>query len=230
MHSFHYLQARRSVECCWHRSRLLQAGHNSWNAPVDVHADRRGKYVEHMGKYDVSSFHFPIPLQAVISFALRNNMSIHVYWVDDDNEVTYPLRVSSRLVPDRHVDVLLFECNGVQLYTTITNFSRLVGRQLSNHGDTVHCCRRCLHAYSSHALSLDCCHVQWTKFPKDPRCRFTNIQKQLLAPFVVYADSESILQPVGDEAMDTTQSVAAGGDESTPAAAEPFHVALHTSW
>ena len=58
--------------------------------PLDVHADRRGKNVEHMGKYDFSSLHFPVPLQAVGSFALRNNMSLNIYGVDDDNEVIYP--------------------------------------------------------------------------------------------------------------------------------------------
>ena len=62
--------------------------------PVDVHADRRGKYVEHMGKYDFSPLYFPVPLQAVDCFALRNNMSINV-------------------------DLLLFERDGVQHYATI---------------------------------------------------------------------------------------------------------------
>ena len=37
--------------------------------PVDVHADGRWKYVQHMGKYDFSSLPFPVPLQAVGSFA-----------------------------------------------------------------------------------------------------------------------------------------------------------------
>ena len=191
--------------------------------PVDVHADRRGKYVEHMGKYDFSSLSIPAPLQAIGSFALRNNRSINVYWVDDDSEVIYPIRILSPHVPDRHVYLLLFERAGVQHYATIRNFSRLVGRQLSNHGHTVHCCRRCLHAYSSQldAHALECCHVPWTKFPKDPRCRFTNIQKELLAPFVAYADFESILQRVSDEAIDTTQGVTMGGDEPTPEAG-PF--------
>ena len=91
---------------------------------------------------------------------------------------------------------------------------------MSKDGHTVHCCRRCLHSYSSQELldahALDCHHVQRTKFPKDPRSRFTNIQKQLLAPFVVYADFELILHRVDeDEAMDTTQGVV-GGDELTP--------------
>ena len=160
------------------------------------------------GKYDFSSLHFLVPLKELV-----------------------PLHM-------RHVDLQLFERDGMQHYATIRNISRLVGRQLSNHGHTDHCCRRCLHAYSSQELlnahALDCCHVQRNKFPKDPKCRFTNIQKQLLSPFVgvVYADFESILQRVGDEAMDTTQGVAVGGDEPTPAGPIKItsHAALHTSW
>ena len=185
--------------------------------PVEMNPHRRVKYVEYMGWYDFSSLSFSVPIQAVGPFALRNNMYINVYGVDDDNEVIYPLCISSTLVPDRQVDLLLFKHEGVQHYPTIRDFSRLVGRQLSNHGHTVHCCRRCP-CYSSQELldahALDCCHAQRTKFPNDPLCW------QLLAPFVVYADFESILQRV-DEAMYTTQGVAAAyGDELT--ASGPF--------
>ena len=152
--------------------------------------------------------------------------------MDDNNEVIYPLRVSSTRIPNRHVDLLLFERDGVQHYTIIRNFIRLVGRQLTNHGHNVHCCRRCLQAYSCQELldahALDCCHAQRTKFPKDQRCRFTNIQKQLLATYVVYADFESIPQWLSDEAIDTTQGVAAGGDEPTPVG--PFQEYLPCSF
>ena len=99
--------------------------------PVDVNADRAGKYAEHMGKYDFYSLRFPVPLSSVGSLALANNMFINVYGVDDEKEVIYPLRVSSTPVPDRHADLLLFECGGVQHYTSIRNFSRLVRTQLS---------------------------------------------------------------------------------------------------
>ena len=95
--------------------------------PLDVNADHRGKCIEHMGWYDFSSLSFPTPLQSVGPFALRNNLSINVYGVDDDKEVIHPLRVSSTLVPDIHVDLLLFERDGVQHYITIRDFSRLVG-------------------------------------------------------------------------------------------------------
>ena len=36
------------------------------------------------------------------SVALRSNMSINIYGVDDDNEVIYPIRVSFTLVPALH--------------------------------------------------------------------------------------------------------------------------------
>ena len=168
---------------------------------VDANGDCISQYTEHVSKYDF-----------VGSFATKNNMSINVYGVDDDQKVIYPLRVSSTLVPDSHVDLLLFERNGIQHYTTIRNLSRSVSSQMSNHGHTVYCC---LHAYSTQELldahATDCCYAQGTKFPDDPR--FTNIQKQLLAPFVVYADFESILKPV-DRDVDTTQGVEVGGESS----------------
>ena len=63
------------------------------------------------------------------------------------------------------------------------------------------------------AHAIDCCHAQKTKFTDDPRCRFTNIQ-QLSAPFVVYADFESILKPV-DKDADTTQGVEIVGESSS---------------
>ena len=87
---------------------------------------------------------------------------------------------------------------------------------MSNHGNTVYCCKQCLHAYSTQELldahATDSYHPQITKFPHDPRCRFTILQKQLPAPFVVYADS--ILKPVGKD-VDTTQGVEVGGKSST---------------
>ena len=116
---------------------------------VDAHGDRMSQYTEHESKYDFSSLHFPVPFSSVGSFATTNNMSINVYGVDDDKKVIHPLRVSSTLVPDRHVDLLLLERNGIQHYSTIRNFSRLVSRQMSNHGHTVYCCKQFLHAYST---------------------------------------------------------------------------------
>ena len=146
-------------------------------------------------------------------------MSINVYGIEDGRKVIYTLRVSDAVIPGKHVDLLLHELGEIQHYSTIKDFSRLINGQLSSDHDTMYCCKKCLHAYSTPELLVkhpkDCCHVQNTKFPKDLRCRFTNIQKQLVAPFVVYADFESVLKPISD--IDTTQGVTLGEESSTTA-------------
>ena len=200
--------------------------------PVDAHTERMSKYAEHMGKYDFSSLRFPAPFSSIGPFAAANNLSINVYGVDDDKEVIYPLRVSSTPVSDRHVDLLLFG-PVVEGYSTIPSlllyhFSRLVSSQLSHHNGTVYCCRRCLHAYYSQELlgdhAIGCCHVQRTNFPEDPRRRFTNIQKQLLAPFVVTLNRSDN----GSTMMKQWILHRVGGDE--PTASGPFQEHLPCSF
>ena len=107
-------------------------------APVKL--NRMSTYEEHVSKYDFSFLSFPVPLSSIGSFAKANNLSINVYVVENDEKVIYPLRVSQTVVSDRHVDLLLYECNGIQHYTTIRNF-QLVSSQLSNHKCAIYFCR-----------------------------------------------------------------------------------------
>ena len=100
------------------------------------------KYAEHVNKYGFFSLRFPVPLSFIGSFAKANNLSINVYGVESDEKVISPLRVSQTVVPDRAVDLLLYECNSIQHYTTIKYFSRLVSSKLSNHNSATYCCRK----------------------------------------------------------------------------------------
>ena len=69
---------------------------------------------------------FPVSLSSIAPFAAKNNLSINVYGVEDEKKVVFPLCVTDSVVPDRHVDLLLHECNGDQHYSPIKNFSRLI--------------------------------------------------------------------------------------------------------
>ena len=77
-------------------------------------------YQDHVSKYDFYSLRFPVAISSIGSFAVKNNLSINVYGIDNDKKVIYPLRVTEIVVPGRHVDLLLYECNDIQLYTTKT--------------------------------------------------------------------------------------------------------------
>ena len=66
------------------------------------------------------------------------------------------------------------------------DFGTLVGSQYSSANNKTYFCRICLHRSSSHSATRGKAHHLSTKFE--------NIQKQVQAPFTVYADFESILK------------------------------------
>ena len=127
----------------------------------------------------------------------------------------YPLKVSKE-VNDRHVDLPLIADDDTNHYCFIKDFGKLVGSQYSSHTNKTYFCRVCLHGFSTHSTSRgqDQKHrstdeemkkklkvheencfafaAQRTKFPDDPAVKFGNVQKQVEAPFTVYADVESM--------------------------------------
>ena len=157
-----------------------------------------------------------LPLSSIAPFATKNGISFNVYAVEDGKRVIFSLCVTDAPVDGKHVNLLIHEANEIQQYSTIRNFSRLISGQIHNHNGSVYCCKKCLHACSSADVlkrhTQRCTHVQLSKFPKDTSCRFTNTQKQLQAPFVVYADFESVLTPLSN--IDTTQGVEEEGEPS----------------
>ena len=133
--------------------------------------------------------------------------------------VIFPIKVTKEEKP-RHVNLLLTEKDGIHHYSTITNFSGLLRCQYSKHNGTLFYCYSCLHGFApktgektreqcvnlqNHQELCKTLKPQRVSYPekdKDDMLYFTNIQKQLKAPFVVYADFESILKETSD--VDTT--------------------------
>ena len=107
---------------------------------MDNHPNHMVNYVEHACGYDFSSLCYPLSLSSIAPFVAKNNFSINIYGVEDGKKVIYPLCVTDSVVPGRHVDLLLHECNGDQHYSTIKDFSRLISGQLSNHAHAIYCC------------------------------------------------------------------------------------------
>ena len=75
----------------------------------------------------------------------------------------------------------------------------------NKHNEKKHFCRYCLHAYSKKELLVnhisDCYAINGTQkvsLPDEDHkiLKFTNYDKQLKVPFVIYADFESITEPI----------------------------------
>jgi hypothetical protein len=151
----------------------------------------------------------PMSLCGISKFERDNDLYISVYGYDwdtaeEDGGFVYPLRVTRAVEGGMCINLLLLESEdgGPSHYCLIKNFSRLVGSQMSKHGHSLHFCHFCLHGFSRQNLleehESECfTHSgQKTVFPTEPTVKFTSIFKQLEVPFVVYADFESLLEPV----------------------------------
>ena len=60
--------------------------------PVDKcnnNPNSMSNYKDHGAKYDFSSICFPVTLSTIGSFAAKNDLSINVYGIDNDNKVIY---------------------------------------------------------------------------------------------------------------------------------------------
>ena len=125
--------------------------------------------------------------------------------------VVFPIKVTKEEKP-RHINLLLTEEGGNCHYSTIKNFSGLVNSQYSQHNGKLFYCYSCLHGFKpkkeektreecinlqkhqKHCKTLNPQRVSYPEKGKDDKLKFTNIHKQLKAPFVVYADFESCLK------------------------------------
>ena len=155
-------------------------------------------------------------LKDIPKFEMANNVSISVYGYQEgkegQEEFVYPLEVN-----ERSVNLLLIADDDTNYYCFIQAIGRLVGSQYSKGKRKTHFCRFCLHGFSSNSESIgkaqhrrtveemdeklkkheERCFAfaaQRTEFPNDPVLKFENIQRQLEAPFTVYADFENILK------------------------------------
>ena len=193
--------------------------------PNEQHRERPALYREHFSKWNLKGIEMPMQCTEgnLRRFENQNDISVSVYgWEDGKtNEagvkdpgyayVLYP----TREIKSRHADLLLVSDGVNQHYCWITNFSRFVGSQYSRNNGELAYCRFCLHGFYGKAVHGECtrledakrrrdehekeCFIhggQKTSFPKDPTIRFKSTEKQLEAPFVLYADFESLLQPV----------------------------------
>jgi len=229
--------------------------------PISINSERMSKYVEFEKEYDFTSLHYPVPLKEIDTFCRRNNCSVNVYGISDENNkndnifqngdeflgddisdedsfvptncvkeekkqgAVYPLKVT-KIVKERHVNLLLTEKDGQHHYSTIKDFSRLVRSQVSRREHQHFFCYSCMHGFisknllkSHREISCKTSEAQRTMMPtKDPILQFKNIQKQVKSPFVAYADFECLLEEKfrGDNKVETNTYVSKIKSNDTP--------------
>ena len=97
----------------------------------------------------------------------------------------------------------MIEEGGVNHYCLVKNLSRLLSSQVSNHKEKHHFCLRCLNAFWTHK-SLNK-HLEYCKKHKAVKIdmpkkgdilKFRNYCNSEKVPFIIYADTESLIKPI----------------------------------
>ena len=113
----------------------------------------------------------------------------------------YILRNSNR--SDREINLLMISENGINHYTAIKSLSRLLSSSNSKHKRKPYFCNNCLQGFTQEGVRDQhrvYCEDNQTVRVEMPRegatVSFCDGQNQFEVPFIMYADFESILEPI----------------------------------
>lgn len=158
---------------------------------------------------------FPVRLNQIEKFMKQNKpLSINVYYFDMEKQRVCPLFLASKAVENRHIHLLLLtkatrkSCNVAydvstdSHYCWIKNLSALVSAQINKREHKISICDRCLNQFTSDeklkkhrtlCSSENKCAIEMPA-DADRYERFRRFKNQLKTPFIIYADTETLLK------------------------------------
>ena len=178
--------------------------------PAHDNPHRVSKYKDHEKELNFAGIEFPVTLKDIPKVERLNNLAINVFGYSESAGV-HPLYLTNDLSQDPITLLLITEIQDGKTkshYCWIKDFNRLCFDQ-TKHKERKHFCLRCISPHSSERTPADhmiyCrgvdtapCHAVFPQASEDgspPTIQFKNIQHLMKAPFVIYADTESIIQP-----------------------------------
>ena len=165
--------------------------------------------------YDWSGLSFPTSLKEIKNFEVNNGISVNILGLKGKD--IYTLRKGANL--PKEVNLLLISEKGVRHYISIKSLSRLLTSRNTKRKCKQHFCKNCSEGFSAessrdkhYSYCVDNKSVR-VKMPTKSKSilKFSDGQGQLKAPFVTYADFESILEPIqgckGDPTISHTDKI-----------------------
>lgn len=196
-----------------------------------------------------SGISYPTPLHQIDAIEQKNNISINIFRLDNNNKEIWPFRPSKifRKNPKDNCNLLQLVKDGRTHYVLISNLKHLVYNQMKNvQNKTWYICYNCLFScvtknkYYDH---IELCYqhkAQKITLPKKNCPQKGNIMSYIKnqenngakvteyenkSPFVFYFDAECILAPTNNE-HDSSKTGTTVVDEHIPSACG-YHVARH---
>ena len=154
-----------------------------------------------MDNYDWSGLEFPVSIKDIGKFETRNNISVNILAVEGRD--IYIHRKGRRM--GREINLLMVSEDGIRHYTAIKSLSRLLSSKNSNTKRKQHFCMNCFQGFmqesrkDQHQVYCKDNESVRVEMPKQgSTVEFKDGQNQFKVPFIMYADFESILEPMGN--------------------------------
>ena len=150
-----------------------------------------------VNKLNDDGVEFPVSQKHYNKVEKQNSIRINVFGYEDGQP--FPINISKDTFEDQ-INLLLITKDEKKHYVLIKDFNAFMYNQ-SKHKERKHFCMNCLQCFSSKevldAHRKDCIVIngkQAIKMPNEDenRVEFINHRKQILIPFVIYADFEAI--------------------------------------
>ena len=171
--------------------------------PKPDHSERVDKELKLMeNTLNMDGIEYPVSLKDIDKFENQNpTISITVFGYD--GKYVYPLRNSNNTNREHIIRLMLIEKDGVKHYTWVKNSSALLASQVLKYKRKQHFCDRCLnHFWCEQSLNkhLEYCSnheaVKIEMPDKGSKLFFKNHFKSERLPFIIYADTESLIKPI----------------------------------
>ena len=160
------------------------------------------KIKEKENTLNMDGIEYPVNLKDIDKFEKQNStISITVFGYKEKD--VHPLRNSNNMDREHNIRLMLIEKDGVKNYCLVKNISRLLSSQVSKHNGKKYFCDRCLnHFWCEQSLNkhLEYCSnheaVKIEMPKKGDILKFENYYKGERLPFIIYADTESLIKPI----------------------------------
>ena len=121
-----------------------------------------------------------------------------------EDKYVYILYVSKHAIENRkhEIDLLLISNGETSHYCLINSLSKLLSKQTSKSKSAKHYCRNCLLGFNSeeslskHRLYCFTHKLVRIELPEGKTMQFSNYNRPMRVPFVIYADFESFIKPI----------------------------------
>ena len=143
---------------------------------------------------------FPVNVKHYSKIEEQNSITINVFGYEE--EQFYPIYISKKM-NDKVLNLLLITKGEKQHYVLIKDFNKMMYNK-TKHKERKHFCMFCLQCFSADKIlekhKSNCMVIKGQQAIKMPepgsKIEFNNHHKQMLAPFVIYADFEAITEKI----------------------------------